>query len=187
MSLTSQWLLYFLIAQSTICGIILTQLFLSPPCLIYHEFLLVLFQNITQVPTTSISTPSPSPLLLSQFNLSPFLNRITTNPCLISQLHCDPFKHQTDCITLPLKTLQGLLTSLKVEPNSLQWPISAGPYELSNFISYCSHFHSLPSSYLGLLAVPQIHWACTSLRAFELAVASAAPLPHPCATRHVCD
>lgn len=44
----------------------------------------------------------------------------------------------------------------KVKPNSLQWPIIS---LWANFFSYRSHVHSLHCSYLGLSAVPQIHWA----------------------------
>lgn len=136
----------------------------------------------TQVPTISISTPSPSlsPLWTPWFSLSS-LKRITPK----SPVWCPYFsylpmvvfnkiaivilwKPQTDHITAPLKTLQELPALLKVKPKCLQWPTFSG----SLWAFLLLPFHWLHSSCTDL-AVPQAHPGMRQSLGLSTAVASA--------------
>lgn len=81
-----------------------------------------------------------------------------------------------------LRQILSLFHSKPCKGSSLHWKQSLNRYkglhflapcELSNFLAYYPHFHSLHFSYIGLLAVPQTPQARASLRAFELAVDAA--------------
>ena len=116
MSLISQWLFYLIIASSQICGIILAPFFLSHPCLIHHEVLSVLFQNMSRFqplpfcvsphydhPGQSIIISHQDYCKPSNYR-SPYFYSYLPLVCFQHSGHCDPPKPQTD-LTLPLKIL----------------------------------------------------------------------------------
>lgn len=160
MCLISQWLRYLIIASSQICGIILAPFFLSHPCLIHHEVLLVLFQNMSRF--------QPLPLCVSPHYDHPGQSIIS------HQDYCKPtsdlptstltfllsvFNTVGTVILQNLRQILLLFHSKFCKGSSLHTKQSLRPY--SGLMS------SLTSSPIALIFIPffpALHWSsCCSL------------------------